>query len=378
MGLKVAVIVNDIIEVNIDSQIIQGGGAEISRKEEKLIEMSNGCICCTLRDDLLEEVKRVSKENRFDYLLIESTGVSEPMPVAETFFYRDDDDFSLEDVARLDTLVTVVDAANFENDFGSPEKLKDRKQEVDSEDERTIVDLMMDQIEFANVIVLNKIDTLEDSKVSRIVSAIKAINSQAELILCSFGSLDPHKILDTGLFNAAFAEQEPDWLKKIQQDPLPETEVYGICSFVFRARRPFHPKRLWKWMSKDWPGVIRSKGFFWLATRMDFVGLFSRAGAQSDVQLAGKWFAAVPEDFWPDDPEEIASMQLNWEEPFGDRRQELVIIGYKDEMDPPFLTECLEACLLTKEEMQKDPGNWNHLTKQDPFPEWISKEPSAH
>ena len=221
--------------------------------------MSNGCICCTLRDDLLEEVKRVSKENRFDYLLVESTGVSEPMPVAETFFYRDDDDFSLEDVARLDTLVTVVDAANFEHDFGSPEKLKDRKQEVDSEDERTIVDLMIDQIEFAYVIVLNKVDTLEDSKVSRIVSAIKAINSQAELILCSFGSLDPHKILDTSRFNADFAEQEPDWLKKIQQDPLPETEEYGICSFVFRARRPFHPKRLWKWMSKDWPGVIRSK-----------------------------------------------------------------------------------------------------------------------
>lgn len=205
--------------------------------------------------------------------------------------------------------MTIVDAANFEHDFGSPEKLKNRKQEVDSEDERTIVDLMIDQIEFAYVIVLNKVDTLEDSKVSRIVSAIKAINSQAELILCSFGSLDPHKILDTSRFNADFAEQEPDWLKKIQQDPLPETEEYGICSFVFRARRPFHPKRLWKWMSKDWPGVIRSKGFFWLATRMDFVGLFSRAGAQSDVQLAGKWFAAVPEDFWPDDPEEIASMQ---------------------------------------------------------------------
>jgi len=369
-GLKVAVIVNDMSEVNIDAQLVAEGGAELSRKEEKFVEMSNGCICCTLRDDLLEEVRRLAHEGRFEYLLIESTGVSEPMPVAETFFFRSEAGFSLEDIAQLDTMVTVVDAANFERDFGSPEKLRDRGQEVGPDDERSIVDLLVDQIEFADVILLNKIDAADEAARARIISGIKALNSQAVLIESTFGKVEPSAILNTGRFDIESAEQMPDWLKLIQNEPVPETEEYGISHFVYRARRPFHPERLLKWMAQDWPGVIRSKGFFWLATRMDYVGLWSRAGAQSDVQMAGKWFATVPRDSWPDDEEEITLVLSNWKEPYGDRRQEIVLIGYTKEMDEDFLKDCLDACLLTDAEMNGGESAWTTLN--DPFPAWMS------
>jgi G3E family GTPase len=363
-------------EVNIDAALVRDGGANLSRTDEQLVEMSNGCICCTLRDDLLEEVRRLAFEGRFDYLLIESTGVSEPMPVAETFFFRNEAGFSLEDIARLDTMVTVVDAANFERNFGTPEKLKDRGQEVGPEDERTIVDLLVDQIEFADVILLNKVDAVDDAARARIISGIKAINSRAELIESSFGKIEPRAILNTGRFDIASAEQMPDWLKLIQNEPVPETEEYGISNFVYRARRPFHPKRLHKWMAQEWPGVIRSKGFFWLATRMDFVGLWSRAGAQSDVRLAGKWFATVPRSSWPDDPQEIEFVLSNWKEPYGDRRQEIVLIGYVDEMDEAFLRDCFDACLLTDAEMEAGEHAWSNYT--DPFPKWmIAAAPTA-
>jgi len=367
-GLKVAVIVNDMSEVNIDARLVAEGGAELSRKEEKLVEMSNGCICCTLRDDLLDEVRRLASEGRFDYLLIESTGVSEPMPVAETFFFRNEGGFSLEDIARLDTMVTVVDAANFERDFGSPDKLRDRGQEVGPEDERSIVDLLLDQIEFADIILLNKIDAVDEAMRARIIAGIKAINRRAELIETTYGEIAPRAILNTGSFDIDSAEQMPDWLKLIQNEPVPETEEYGINHFVYRARRPFHPARLRKWMAQDWPGVIRSKGFFWLATRMPYVGLWSRAGAQSDVQLAGKWFAAVPRDYWPDDDEEIAAVRTNWQEPYGDCRQEIVLIGYVDQVDEPFLRACFDACLLTDEEMAGGERAWQSLP--DPLPAW--------
>jgi len=371
-GLRVAVIVNDMSEVNIDAQLVAEGGAELSRKEEKLVEMSNGCICCTLRDDLLEEVRRLAFEGRFDYLLIESTGVSEPMPVAETFFFRNEAGFSLEDISHLDTMVTVVDAANFERDFGSPETLKSRGQEVNDEDERTIVDLLVDQIDFADVILLNKIDTVDAAKKAEIISGIRALNSQAEVIECSYGQIDPSVILNTGRFDIQSAEQMPDWLKLIQNEPVPETEEYGIHQFVYRARRPFHPERLWKWMKQGWPGVIRSKGFFWLATRMTYVGLWSRAGAHSDVQLAGEWFAAVPREYWPQDEDEIFKVRSNWKEPYGDRRQELVLIGNAEKMDETSLNASFEACLLTEEEMEGGEVFWS--TFKDPFPEWVAPQ----
>jgi len=368
-GLRVAVIVNDMSEVNIDARLVAEGGAELSRKEEKLVEMSNGCICCTLRDDLLEEVRRLAFEGRFDYLLIESTGVSEPLPVAETFFFRDEAGFCLNDIARLDTMATVVDAANFERDFGTPEKLKDRGQEVDQDDERTIVDLMVDQIEFADVIVLNKVDAVDAAARARIISGIKALNSRAKLIETSFGKVEPKAILNTGLFDIDSAEQMPDWLKLIHEEPVPETEEYGIASFVYRARKPFHPERFNKWIKQNWPGVIRSKGFFWLATRMAHVGLWSRTGAQSDVQLAGKWFAAVPRENWPDDEDEITTVLSNWKEPFGDRRQEIVLIGYLEQMDESFLRDCFDSCLLTDAEIEEGMDAWDGFP--DPFPSWL-------
>ena len=367
-GLKVAVIVNDMSEVNIDAQLVADGGAELSRTEEKLIEMSNGCICCTLRDDLLDEVRRLSNEGRFDYLLIESTGVSEPMPVAETFFFRDELGFSLEDIASLDTMVTVVDANNFEQDFDSVDKLTDRGQEVGTDDVRSIVDLLVDQIEFADVILLNKIDTVDVEKKARIIASIKAINSRAELIESTHGMIDPKAILSTQRFDIDSAEQMPDWLKVIEKEPIPETEEYGISHFVYRARRPFHPERWNQWMTQKWQGVIRSKGFFWLATRMPYVGVWSKAGVQNKFEMAGKWFATVDRQNWPDDKEEIASVLANWEEPYGDRRQEIVIIGYVGEMDEAFLKECFDACLLTDVEMQLGESAWCDF--KDPLPEY--------
>ncbi|NRA27762.1 MAG: GTP-binding protein [Opitutales bacterium] len=369
-GLKVAVIVNDMSEINIDAQLVAEGGAGLSRQEEKLVEMSNGCICCTLRDDLLLEVRRLALEGRFDYLVIESTGVSEPMPVAETFYFRDELGFSLEDISEIDTMVTVVDAANFERDFGSTDRLRDRGQEVDAEDVRSIIDLLVDQVEFADVIILNKIDLVDAAMRARIIAGIKAINSRAELIETSFSKIDPKCILNTGSFDIESAEQMPDWLKIIEKEPVSETEEYGISHFVYRARRPFHPERLRKWMAQEWPGVIRSKGFFWLATRMPFVGLWSRAGAQSDVQVAGKWYATLPRHNWPNDPEELELVRSNWKEPFGDRRQEIVLIGYTDQMDQNALTARLDSCLLTDSEMDEGEAAWAVL--DDPFPAWIA------
>lgn len=367
-GLKVAVIVNDMSEVNIDAQLVADGGAQLSRTEEQLVEMSNGCICCTLRDDLLDEVHRLSREGRFDYLLIESTGVSEPMPVAETFFFRDEFGFSLEDISSLDTMVTVVDAANFEQDFVSPDKLTDRGQEVGTDDVRSITDLLVDQIEFADVILLNKVDSVNESTKSRIIASIKAINSRAALLESNYGKIDPRAILHTQRFDINSAEQMPDWLKLIEKEPVPETEEYGIRHFVYRARRPFHPERWQKWMQQKWPGVIRSKGFFWLATRMPYVGVWSKAGSQNKFELAGKWFAAVDRQSWPDDQEEIASAMTNWEEPYGDRRQEIVLIGFADQMDEAFLKECFDACLLNDEEMRLGESAWKQLN--DPLPKY--------
>jgi G3E family GTPase len=371
-GLKVAVIVNDMSEVNIDARLVAEGGAELSRKEEKLVEMSNGCICCTLRDDLLEEVRRLAYEGRFDYLLIESTGVSEPMPVAETFFFRNEAGFSLEDISQLDTMVTVVDAANFERDFGSPETLKDRGEEVGDEDERTIVDLLVDQVDFADVILLNKIDAVDEATKAQIITGIRALNSRAELVECSFGKIAPSAILNTGRFDIQSAEQMPDWLKLIENEPVPETEEYGISHFVYRARRPFHPQRFKAWIEQDWPGVIRSKGFFWLATRMAYVGLWSRAGGQFDIQVAGEWFAAVPREYWPQDEDEIIKVLSNWKKPYGDRRQEIVLIGHVEKMDEAYLHGCFDACLVTEEEM--DAGEVFWATFKDPFPQWLAPE----
>lgn len=374
-GMKVAVIVNDMSEVNIDARLVAGGEAQLSRKEEKLVEMSNGCICCTLREDLLKEVTRLAREGRFDYLLIESTGVGEPLPVAETFFFRDEAGSSLEDGARLDTTVTVVNAEDFQQNLATREKLKDRKQEIDESDERSVIDLMVDQIEFADVILLNKVDRIATAQKSAVLGGLKALNSRARIIETLFGRVDPAEILNTGRFSIDLANQDPAWMKQLRGEHTPETEEYGITSFVYRARCPFHPERLRRWMARAWPGVVRSKGFFWLATRMDYVGIWSRAGVQSEVGLAGKWFAAVPRAQWPDDKEEIEMVLGNWREPFGDRRQEIVVIGFVERMDELAIRQGFDACLLTEAEMQRGPENW--LDLPDNFPRWHSHEPAA-
>jgi len=368
-GLRVAVIVNDMSEVNIDVQLVRDG-VQLNRVEEKLVEMSNGCICCTLREDLLLEVARLAKEGRFDYLLIESTGISEPLPVAETFTFDLEDQqgrrFSLSDVARLDTMVTVVDAYNFLRDFNAAEDLKARGLAATDDDERTITDLLLDQVEFANVIVINKTDLVSEAELKQLEGILRRLNPDARLIRTKYGRVPLDAVLNTGLFDFAKAAQAPGWLKELRGERVPETEEYGISSFVYRVRRPFHPQRLWETIHADWSstGVVRSKGFFWLASRMDEAGLWSQAGALLRIDYAGHWYAAVPRDQWPDGVHD--EVMSKWTEPFGDRRQELVFIGINLRRD--IVEGVLDTCLLDDAEMAAGPESWMRLP--DPFPSW--------
>jgi G3E family GTPase len=364
-GRRVAVIVNDMSEVNIDADLIRDG-TELSRAEEKLVEMTNGCICCTLRDDLLSEVRRLADEGRFDYLLIESTGIAEPMPVAATFDFRDADGQSLSDVARLDTMVTVVDAINVLNDFSSHDFLSDRGESLGNEDTRSLVNLLTDQIEFANVVVLNKV---QDAGVERVDAArkiIRALNPDARLIEVDHARVDPLAIFGTGLFDFDRAAEHPLWAKELYgfAHHLPETEEYGISSFVYRARAPFHPSRIHTVLNGDLPGVIRAKGHFWLASRPNWVAEFSLAGAVSSVTPLGGWWASVPKERWPTHPDALAEVASKWQEPWGDRRQELVFIGHG--MDEAALRQKLDAALLPASTFA--PQDWKDLT--DPFPTW--------
>ncbi|MGB0496809.1 MAG: GTP-binding protein [Rubricella sp.] len=366
-GRRVAVIVNDMSEVNIDADLIRAGGAELSQTDEALVEMTNGCICCTLRDDLLQEVRRLAEEGRFDCLLIESTGISEPLPVATTFEFRDEAGASLSDVARLDTMVTVVDAVNLLNDFSSHDFLADRGEVLGEEDNRTLVDLLVDQIEFADVIVLNKVTDAGPEKRDAAVKIIKSLNPDARLILTDHGRVDPSDILETGLFDFERAHQHPLWAKELYgfADHVPETEEYGVSSFVFRARRPFDPAAVHRVLNGPLPGVIRAKGHFWIATRPDWVAEFSLAGALSQVSPLGNWWAAVPRNRWPENEGARAYMARHWQEPFGDRRQEIVFIGTG--LDRAGLSTALDACLVGQED-RFDPAAFVALP--DPFPRW--------
>jgi G3E family GTPase len=367
-GLRVAVIVNDMSEVNIDAQLVRDG-AGLSRTDEKLVEMSNGCICCTLRDDLLKEVRRLASQGRFDYLLIESTGIGEPLPVAATFDFRDETGNSLSDVARLDTMVTVVDAANLLKDFGSLESLRDRGSVAGDEDERTIVDLLTDQIEFADVIVINKISAVPAGERLHVRSIVAGLNTGARVIETDFGRIDPGDILATDLFVYERAHQHPRWYKELYEPEkhTPETEEYGISSFVYRQRRPFDPGKFDKFLGRTWPGLIRAKGFFWLATRPQWVGSMSMAGAMCRTEAAGFWWAAVPKDRWPEDAELRGKIQARWHRVFGDRRQELVFIG--SGMDRKAIRTALDACLVRiPPDSHIDLAAWQAL--KDPFPAW--------
>ncbi|ALM82743.1 zinc metallochaperone GTPase ZigA [Bordetella sp. N] len=355
-GRRVAVIVNDMSEVNIDAALVRGGGAELSRTDEKLVEMSNGCICCTLREDLLVEVGRLAAEGRFDYLVIESTGISEPLPVAETFTFEGEDGRSLSDAARLDTMVTVVDAFNFLRDYGSQDSLEARGESLGDEDERTVVDLLVEQVEFCDVIVLNKLDLVDDAERARLLAILRTLNSRARIELVEHGQVPLDRVLDTGLFNFEDASKAPGWLREMRGEHVPETEEYGIRSFVYRARRPFHPRRFKAFTQREWPGVVRSKGYFWLASQPEVACSWSQAGAVARHGPAGYWWAAMPPEEWPQDPEYQASIRANWDDQVGDARQEIVIIGM--EMDEADLRASFDACLLSDEEMAAGPATW--------------------
>lgn len=365
-GRRVAVIVNDMSEVNIDAELVREGGAELSRTEEKLVEMSNGCICCTLREDLLLEVERLAKEGRFDYLVIESTGISEPLPVAETFTFEGEDGRSLNHVAQLDTMVTVVDAFNFLRDYSSQDSLQERGESLGEEDGRTVVDLLIEQVEFCDVIVLNKLDLIAEEQRDRLMGILRSLNPRARIEAASFGKVSLDKVLGTGLFDFEQASQAPGWLKEMRGEHVPETEEYGISSFVYRARRPFHPERFKQWVDSEWPGVVRSKGYFWLASHPTLAGSWSQAGAVARHGPAGYWWAAVPKEEWPDDPEAVTRIQQKWDERVGDARQEIVLIGM--DMDEAALRAHFDACLLTDEEMAQGPEAWT--TWRNPFPDW--------
>lgn len=367
--LRVAVIVNDMSEVNIDAQLIKQGGASLNRLEEKLIELSNGCICCTLREDLLVEISKLALENRFDYLLIESTGISEPLPVAETFTFTDEHGHSLSEIAHLDTMVTVVDAFNFLKDYEASEELKNRSLAIDSNDERTITDLLIDQIEFCNVIVINKTDLLPKQEVNKLYKILKHLNPEAKILTSQFGKVSLDKILNTGLFRFDRAADAPGWMKELRGEHIPETIEYGISSFVYQARRPFNPSKIRDFLNEEWPGVIRSKGFIWIASRMNYSIEWSQAGGACRIEPGAMWWAAMPKEKWPQDPLLRRDLHLSWQEPWGDRRQELVFIGININKD--WIINSLENCLLSNEEFQLGAQEWQ--TFADPFPQWEIK-----
>lgn len=347
-GRRVAVIVNDMSEVNIDAELVRAGDAAFSRTEARLVEMTNGCICCTLREDLLIEVGRLAREGRFDYLVIESTGISEPLPVAETFTFEAAEGTSLSALARLDTMVTVVDARNFLDDFASDDLLVDRGGSLGEADARSVSQLLVEQIEFCDVIVINKADLVTPAELARLTSILHTLNPRARLEMASYGRVPLDRVLDTGLFNFEQAAQAPGWLKELRGEHVPETVEYGITSFVWRARRPLHPVRFWDWIHTEWPGVIRAKGFFWLASRPQWAYQWSLAGSTREHGAVGLW----------SEQEEAAGRILHA------GRQEIVLIGIR--MDEPELRACFDACLLTDAEMALGETAWRRF--DDPFP----------
>ena len=374
-GRRVAVIVNDMSEVNIDAALVDRGGAELSRTEEKLVEMSNGCICCTLRDDLLAEVSRLAQEGRFDYLLIESTGISEPIPVAQTFTFEDENGVSLSQVSRLDTMVTVVDAASFLRDYNEAEALKERGESLGDDDHRTVTDLLIDQVEFANVIVLNKLDLVTDEQALEVEAVIKALNPGAKVLMTTRGQVPLESVMDTGLFNYDEAASSAGWIREMQGEHTPETEEYGISSFTYRTSQPFDAEKLWSFIheSNNWRGILRSKGFFWVAAEHAVAYEWAQAGGVSSVNPSGMWWAAVPREHWGHPEGQRPDQQSGWHPRFGDRVQQLVFIG--QEMNEEVIREQLDSCLLEQRLASADSTAWAQLP--NPFPEYEMDEGPA-
>jgi len=363
-NLKVAIIVNDMAEVNIDSELLKKNGVTLNQTEEKMVEISNGCICCTLRGDLLEEVSKLAKSNKYDYLIIESSGISEPIPVAQTFTFDDESGQSLADLSVLDTMVTVVDASSFTDIFSQYTSLKDVGQALGEQDDRTLADLLMNQLEFANVIVLNKMDLVDKTKIESIKAIISKINPEAKIITTTKCELDLKEVIKTGLFDYEKAINSPGWIAELSNEHKPETLEYGINSFVYKARKPFHPERFHDFLESDQVNVIRAKGFFWLATRMHLIGGYHQAGKSKSVDWAGYWYDAVNEEYWPTDQASIDKIEKLFVDPYGDRRQEIVFIGIGIDKDK--ITSTLDACLFTDIEMKLNPKLWKNL--KDRFP----------
>jgi G3E family GTPase len=366
-GKKVAVIVNDMSDVNIDSATV-ANEVSLNRSDEKLVEMSNGCICCTLREDLLLEVTKLAKDGRFDYLVIESTGISEPLPVAETFTFSDEDGISLSDVATLDTMVTVVDAVNFLKDYEEALSLQETGESLGEEDERSVSDLLVDQVEFADVILISKSDLVDTADIERLKAILKTLNTHAKISSITQGQVDIDTLLNTGLFDFERAQNAPGWLKEMRGEHIPETEEYGISSFSFLARRPFHPEKFYHFLhdTEKFGKLIRSKGYFWLASRPQFSGQWNQAGGIAHYGFAAMFWKSVPKKDWPTDEESLNAIQKQWVEPFGDMRQELVFIG--QQLDQGAMTNALNECLLSDDELLKGKSYWTTLS--DPFPEW--------
>ncbi len=366
-GKKLAVIVNDMSEINIDAAQVQNE-VSLSHKEEKLVEMSNGCICCTLREDLLVEISELAKAGRFDYLVIESTGISEPLPVAETFTFEDENGVSLSDVARLDTMVTVVDSVNFLKDYDEARYLQETAESLGEEDGRSVADLLVDQVEFANVLLISKTDLVETSEIERLKAILRTLNTHARIIPITEGQVAIEDILNTGLFDFEKAQQAPGWLKEMRGEHVPETEEYGIGSFSYVARRPFHPEKFFKFLhdTQKFGKLIRSKGYFWLVSRPEFAGQWSQAGGIARYGFAGMFWKSMPKENWPTDEKYLTTIKKSWVEPFGDMRQELVFIGQN--LDKEAMIHALDDCLLSENELLRGKDYWRSLS--DPFPAW--------
>ena len=364
---KVAVIVNDMSEINIDASLVKNE-VSLNRSEEKLVEMSNGCICCTLREDLLIEINKLAKDNKFDYLVIESTGISEPLPVAETFTFADESGESLSDVAELDTMVTVVDAVNFLKDYDEAKSIQETGESLGDEDERSVADLLVEQIEFANVLLISKTDLVSSKEIEKLNAILRSLNTSAHIIPISNGALEIDSVLNTGLFDFEKAKLAPGWLKEMRGEHTPETEEYGISSFTYVARRPFYPDRFFNFVhnTEKFGKLIRSKGYFWLGSRLEYAGQWSQAGGIARYGFAGMFWKAVPEHNWPTDEDSLATIKSQWEEPFGDMRQELVFIGQS--LDQEAMIKALDECLVSEDDLLKDEEFWT--TMNDPFPPW--------
>ncbi len=373
-GKRVAVIVNDMSEVNIDADLVRGGEASLSRSEETLVEMTNGCICCTLRDDLLKEVRALAEEGRFDYLVIESTGISEPLPVAATFSFRDEEGESLGDVSEIDTMVTVVDAVNLLSDYSSNDLLSARGETAGDGDDRSLVNLLVEQIEFADVVIVNKAKDVSYEQLAMVKKVVASLNADAKIIEADRSRVALDDVMGTGLYDEEQSEQHPLWLKELYDfaSHRPESEEYGVESFVFRARRPFDPEKLYGFLTSEYlDKVIRAKGHFWTATRPDFLAELAIAGTQKSVSRMGRWWGAVPKNHWPEDGTFEEFVMKHWAEPWGDRRQELVFIGI--DMDNDAITTALQDCLIDADEFT--PELWADM--RDPFPAWAPVEAAA-